>query len=428
MVSNLMTIRGGYMTRENLNPLINVQNQIRTACDFLKLDESVYEILKEPKRFIEISIPVKMDDGSTKVFTGYRSLHNNVAGPGKGGIRFHPNINIDEIKALSIWMTLKCSVAGIPYGGAKGGIIADPSILSPGELERLSRGYIQGLYSYLGEKIDIPAPDINTNSQIMAWMLDEFIKLNGNFTPGVLTGKPILSGGSKGRTEATGSGVAIIAREAIKTINIDINNATVAIQGFGNVGSYTAKHMQNQGAKIVAIGLRNWAIYNRDGLDFENMYNHLQTYKNLYEYPHGEKISLEEFWSLNTDILIPAAVGNAIDMNIAGLINSKLVCEAANGPITDEAEKILNKKGVLIIPDILTNAGGVIVSYFEWVQNLYGYYWEVEDIVKRQEQSMMKAFNEIRNIVEKYNISFRDAAYISSIEKLAEMMKLRGWY
>lgn len=416
------------MLKENLNPLKSAQEQIKLACDALGLDSDVYELLKEPKRIIEIAIPVKMDNGSIKVFKGYRSLHSDAIGPGKGGVRFHPDVTFDEVKALSIWMTFKCCVTGIPFGGAKGGVAVDPSKLSSRELERLSRGYIQGLYKYLGEKIDIPAPDVNTNGQIMSWMVDEYIKLKGNFELGVITGKPTIWGGSKGRDEATGAGVSIIAKEAAKKLGLDIRNTSIAVQGFGNVGSFTAKHMQNQGSKIVSIALRNHAIYNENGLDYEDMKNFLKTNKNLGEYPKATTISLDEFWSLNVDILIPAAIENAITSNIAKKINAKLICEAANGPITSGADNILNEKKILVTPDILTNAGGVTVSYFEWVQNLYNFYWDIEEIVKKEEVAMINAFNHIWDIVETYDVSFRKAAYMSSIKKLADVMKLRGWY
>ncbi len=416
------------MTKENLNPLENAQEQIRMACYTLNLDDTVYELLKEPQRVIEISIPVRMDDGTTRVFKGYRSVHNDAIGPGKGGIRFHPSVSLEEVKALSLWMTFKCCVTGIPYGGGKGGVTVDPKELSQGELERLSRGYVRGLYKYLGEKIDIPAPDVGTNAQVMAWMVDEYIKLTGNHDLGVFTGKPVAWGGSKGRDEATGLGIAIIARETTKKMDLDIKNASVALQGFGNVGSYTAKYMQNQGARVVAIGLRDSAIYNEDGFDYDDLKLHLQTNKNLSNYPKATKISLDEFWSLKVDILIPAAIENAITSQIAEKIKAKLICEAANGPITGDADKILEERGIIVTPDILTNAGGVTVSYFEWVQNLYGYYWEVDEIVKKEEIAMVNAFNTIWEIYEEHDTSLRKAAYISSIKKLAEVMKLRGWY
>lgn len=423
------------ISKENLSPLKSAQKQIKLACEALELDPSVYELLKEPQRVLEISIPVKMDDGSVKTFKGYRSVHNDAIGPGKGGIRFHPEVNLEEVKALSIWMTFKCCVTGIPYGGAKGGITVDPTTLSEGELERLSRGYVRGIYKYLGEKIDIPAPDVNTNSQIMAWMVDEFVKLTGQHELGVITGKPVPWGGSKGRNEATGFGVAVITREAAKKYKIDIKDATVAIQGFGNVGSFTAKNVQELGAKIVAIGEwtpghGTYAIYNKDGLDFHDLYDHFYTKgnKNFLKYPKAKLIDLEEFWELDVDILIPAALENAVTKEIAEKLNAKLICEAANGPTTPEADEVLEKRGIPLTPDILTNSGGATVSYFEWVQNLYGYYWEEDEVVEKQEIAMVNAFNDIWKIQEGYNVSMRKAAYLHSVKKVAEVMKLRGWY
>ena len=416
------------MLKESLNPLNNVQELIKSACHILNLDDYIYELLKEPQRVIEISIPVRMDDGKTKVFKGYRSLHNDALGPGKGGIRFHPDVTLDEVKALSIWMTFKCCVTGIPYGGAKGGVCVDPKELSQGELERLARGYVRGLWKYLGDKIDIPAPDVGTNGQVMAWMVDEYIKLSGNYSLGSFTGKPTILGGSKGRDEATGAGVAVIAREAAKKMGLELDGATVAIQGFGNVGGYTAKHIQQKGAKIVAVGLRDSAIYNEDGFDYEDLNSYRQIHKTLKGYPKATEISLEEFWSLNVDILIPAAIENAIDGNIAQMINAKLICEAANGPITTKADRVLEEKGILVTPDILTNAGGVTVSYFEWVQNLYNYYWSVDEIILKEERAMVISFNKIWDVAQEYKVKLRDAAYIYSIKKLAEVIKLRGWY
>ena len=421
------------MAKENLNPLESAQKQVKIACDALGLDPSVYEILKEPQRVIEVSIPVKMDDGSVKVFKGYRSVHNDAIGPAKGGVRFHPGVNLDEVKALSVWMTFKCCVTGIPYGGGKGGITVDPSTLSKGELERLSRGYIQGLYKYLGEKIDIPAPDVNTNGQIMAWMVDEYNKLTGHAAVGVITGKPVEWGGSKGRNEATGFGVAVIVREAAAKVGIDMKKASVAVQGFGNVGSFTVKNIQGQGAKIVAVGewakdVGTYAIYNEEGLDYEDMAAYMSVHKNLVDYPKAKRISLDEFWALNVDIMVPAALENAVTVEVAEKINAKLVCEAANGPITPDADEVLERKGITVTPDILTNSGGVTVSYFEWVQNLYGYYWEEDEVVQKQEIAMVNAFNDIWKIKEEYNVTMRKATYMHSVKKVADVMKLRGWY
>ena len=419
--------------KEGLNPLESAQRQIKHACDALKLDPAVYELLKEPQRVIEISIPVRMDDGRLKIFKGYRAVHNDAIGPGKGGIRFHPDVNLEEIKALSIWMTFKCGVMGVPYGGGKGGIAVDPFSLSQGELERLSRGYIRGLYKYLGEKIDIPAPDVGSNEQVMAWMADEYNKLTGESSLGVITGKPVEWGGSKGRTEATGFGVSVVAREVASKFGIEIKGARVAAQGFGNVGSYTVKNVQGQGANIVAIGewapsVGTYAIYNEDGLDFEDLKAYFDEHGNLVDYPKAETISLDEFWELDVDILIPAALENAITADVAEKVNARLICEAANGPTTPEADEVFKRRGIPLTPDILTNAGGVTVSYFEWVQNLYGYYWSEEEIAEKQEIETMKALNHIWKIKEEYDVTLREAAYMHSIKKIADVMRLRGWY
>lgn len=421
------------MSKENLNPLESAQLQVKKACDALNLGNDVYELLKEPQRMIEISIPVKMDDGTLKVFKGYRAAHNTAIGPGKGGIRFHPGVNPEEVKALSIWMTFKCGVMGVPYGGGKGGITVDPLSLSQGELERLSRGYIQGLYKYLGEKIDIPAPDVGSNGQIMAWMVDEYNKLTGESSLGIITGKPVEWGGSKGRNEATGFGVSVIAREAARELGIEMKGAKVAVQGFGNVGSYTIKNVQGQGARVVAVGewtpsIGTYALYNEEGLDFADMKAYFDKHGNLVEYPKARQISLDEFWRLEVDILIPAALENAITTEVAEKVNAKLICEAANGPITPDADQILKRREIPVTPDILTNAGGVTVSYFEWVQNLYGYYWSEEEVKEKQEIEMMKAFNAIWKLKEDYDVTIREAAYMLSVKKVADVMKLRGWY
>ncbi len=417
----------------NTNPLVSAQLQVKHACEVLGLEPAVYELLKDPKRVIEISIPVRMDDGSTKVFKGFRSLHNDAVGPGKGGIRFHPGVHVDEVKALSIWMTFKCGVTGIPYGGAKGGVIVDPSTLSQAELERLARGYIQGLYKYLGEKIDIPAPDVGTNGQIIAWMVDEYCKLTGNLSVGVLTGKPVQWGGSLGRDEATGFGVAVTAREAAAKLGIDLNGAKVAVQGFGNVGRYTVKNFIKLGGKVVAIAEwepknGTYVIYNEAGFSFEDLEAYFAKNRNLLDFPGSKAISLDEFWALDVEVMVPAALENAIDVKQAEAIKAKLVVEAANGPVTPAADEVLAARNITVTPDILSNAGGVTVSYFEWVQNLYGYYWTEAEVEQREEEAMVKAFNAIWEIKEQYNCSVREAAYLVSVKKVAEVMKLRGWY
>lgn len=416
------------MSIENLNPLQNVQTQMKIACDVLNLDPAVYELLREPHRIIEISIPVKMDDGSLKVFKGYRSVYNDAAGPGKGGIRFHPDVNRDEVMALSAWMAIKTSVVNLPYGGGKGGVTVDPKTLSKGELERLSRGYIQGIHRYLGEKIDVPAPDANTNGQIMAWMTDEYIKLTGSQNIGVITGKPVEWGGSKGRSAATGYGVALIANEVSKKMGINMKNATVAVQGFGNVGSFAAKCIQDLGSKVVAVAKRDFAIYNQDGIDIKALIEYNNANKDVLDFPGTKKISIDEFWELSVDILVPAALENAITVDIAEKINAKLICEGANGPVSTTADEILNSRGIIISPDILTNAGGVAVSYFEWVQNLQGYYWTEDDVLEKEKALLLGSFNDIWKIKEQYNVSMRKAAYMYSVKRIADIMKLRGWY
>ncbi len=421
------------MTTENLNPLESAQLQVKKACDALGLEDAVYELLKEPRRMIEVSIPVRMDDGSLKTFKGFRSLHNDAIGSGKGGIRIHPGVHADEVKALSVWMTFKCGVMGIPYGGAKGGIIADSLALSQRETEQLARGYVQGIHKFLGEKIDIPAPDVGSNAQVMAYMVDEYIKLTGENNVGVITGKPVSWGGSLGRNEATGFGVSVITRETAAKLGIDITSAKVAVQGFGNVGRFSVKNIAKQGAKIVALAewapsVGTYAIYNEAGLDYDEMAAYVDQNRNLIDFPGAQMISLDDFWKLEVDILVPAALENAIQEKEGKAISAKLICEAANGPITTAADQILKERGIVVSPDILTNAGGVTVSYFEWVQNLYGYYWSEEEVEVKQEASMVKAFNDIWDLKEEYGVSFREAAYMISVKKVADAMKLRGWY
>ena len=416
------------MNKENLNPLKSVQDRLKFACGMIDLKDEVYEMLKEPQRVIEVSIPVRMDDGATKVFKGYRSVHSDALGPAKGGIRFHPDVNMEEIKALSIWMSLKCAIVSVPYGGAKGGITVDPSKLSNGELERLSRGYISSLYKYLGEKVDIPAPDVNTNGQIMAWMADEYIKLTGNNSMGIITGKPISWGGSQGRIEATGHGIAVISKAVLGKFGRDIKDSTAAVQGFGNVGGNTVKHLQKQGARVVAIAKKDFAIYNEDGIDYLDISEFAKKDKDLRNYPKAKEISLEEFWSLNVDMLIPAALENAVTEEIAGMINARIIVEGANGPVTPAADKVLEGRGITVVPDILANSGGVTVSYFEWIQNQYGYYWSEEEVIEKEEAVLMEAFDDLWKFKESRNCTFRKAAYKHGVKRITDVMKLRGWF
>jgi len=417
------------MTTENLNPLVGAQHRVKVACDKLGMGPDVYEILKNPMRMLEVSIPVKMDDGTIRVFTGFRAQHNTAIGPSKGGVRFHPAVSRDEVAALSIWMTFKCAVTGIPYGGGKGGIIVDPKELSAGELERLCRGYVDAIYPILGEKKDVPAPDVNTNGQIMSWMIDEYIKLSGDASFGTFTGKPVELNGSKGRTKATGLGISIVIAEALRASGKEMSGARIAIQGFGNVGSFTAKCSHDMGAKIVAIAEWNTILFNENGLDIDALMQYKSDNKgSIKDFPGAREITADEFWGLDVDVLSPCAMENTINKDTAPLIKTNLIVEGANGPTTLDGEEILNARGVTIVPDILANAGGVTVSYFEWVQNRYGYYWSESEVEQKEHVAMKDAFDAIYKIKTEYNVTMREAAYMHSIKRVAAAMKLRGWY
>jgi glutamate dehydrogenase len=412
---------------EVLNPFKIVQQQVKMVCDKLGYEDSVYEILKEPEKVLVVSIPVKMDDGSIKTFIGYRSQHSTALGPAKGGVRFHPDVTLDEVKALSTWMTFKCGVVGIPYGGGKGGVVCNPKELSRGELERLSRGFFRAIYPIIGPEKDIPAPDVYTNAQVMAWFVDEYSSLKGYYSPGVVTGKPIRLGGSAGRTEATGRGCMFTIREAAKEIGLDMKGATVAVQGSGNVGGIAAKLIAELGSKIVAMSDSKGGIYNPDGIDPDAVLEHKAKTGSVLGFPGSQEISNDELLELDVDILVPAALENVITSKNAANIKAKIIGEGANGPTTPEADKILYEKGVLVIPDILANAGGVTVSYFEWVQNLMNFYWTEEEVNNRLEGIMVRAFKEVYQMHKEHKVNMRDAAYMVSIQRVAEAMKLRGW-
>jgi len=417
------------MARETLNPFEIAQKQVKSACDKLNADPAVYEILKNPMRVLEVSFPVRLDDGTVKTFIGYRSQHNNAVGPFKGGLRFHPDVTKDEVKALSTWMTFKCSVAGIPYGGGKGGMAIDPKDYSKAELERISKGFATAISPIIGEKVDIPAPDVNTNGQIMSWMVDAYEKVAGKSTKGVFTGKPLEFGGSLARTEATGYGVNLTAKKALAKLNIDVKGATYAVQGFGNVGFYTAYYAHKDGAKIVAFSNTDVAIYNENGIDMEAVIKDFEENGRIIENKgYGKDITNAELLELEVDVLAPCALENQITSENADRIKAKVITEGANGPTTPEADEILFKKGIVVIPDILANSGGVVVSYFEWVQNLQSYYWSFEEVQQKEDTLLSTAFEDVWALADEYKVDLRNAAYMKSIERISKAMKLRGWY
>ena len=417
------------MAKETLNPFEIAQKQIKSACDKLNADPAVYEILKNPMRVLEVSFPVKLDNGTVKTFVGYRSQHNNAVGPFKGGLRFHPDVTKDEVKALSTWMTFKCSVAGIPYGGGKGGMAINPKDYSKAELERISKGFAKAISPIIGEKVDIPAPDVNTNGQIMSWMVDAYEEVVGKSTKGVFTGKPLEFGGSLARTEATGYGVNLTAKKALAKLNIDVKGATYAVQGFGNVGFYTAYYAYKDGAKIVAFSNTDVAIYNENGIDMEAVIKDFEENGRIAANKgYGKDITNTELLELEVDVLAPCALENQITSENADRIKAKVVAEGANGPTTPEADEILFKKGIVVIPDILANSGGVVVSYFEWVQNLQSYYWPFEEVQQKEDALLSGAFEDVWTLASEYKVDLRNAAYMKSIERISKAMKLRGWY
>jgi glutamate dehydrogenase len=411
---------------ENLDVLVSTQTVVKDALDKLGYPEAVYDLLKEPIRLLTVRIPVRMDDGKVKVFTGYRAQHNDAVGPTKGGVRFHPDVTESEVKALSIWMSLKAGIVDLPYGGGKGGIICDPRNMSFGELERLSRGYVRAISQIVGPTKDIPAPDVFTNSQIMAWMVDEYSRIREFDSPGFITGKPLVLGGSRGRETATAAGVTIMIYEAAKKRNIDIKGARVVIQGFGNAGSFLAKFMHDSGAKVVGISDAYGALHDPNGLDIDYLLERRDSFGTVTKM-FKETISNQDLLELDCDILVPAAVENQITARNAANIKASIVVEAANGPTTLEGTRILTEQGVLLVPDVLASAGGVTVSYFEWVQNNQGYYWSDEEVQSRLEQIMVQAFKNVYQAAESRGIDMRLAAYIVGVRKMAEASRFRGW-
>ena len=412
--------------QEKNDVLKSTQTVIHRALEKLGYPEEVYELLKEPLRMLTVKIPVRMDDGSTKIFTGYRAQHNDAVGPTKGGIRFHPDITEIEVKALSIWMSLKCGIVDLPYGGGKGGIVCEPREMSFRELEGLSRGYVRAISQIVGPTKDIPAPDVFTNSQIMAWMMDEYSRMDEFNSPGFITGKPIVLGGSHGRESATAKGVTICIHEAVKKKGIEIKGAKVVVQGFGNAGSYLSKFMHEEGAKVIGISDAYGALYDPKGLDIDYLLDRRDSFGTVTKL-FNQTISNKELLELECDILVPAAIENQITEENAGNIRAKIIVEAANGPTTLEATKILTDRGVLLVPDLLASAGGVTVSYFEWVQNNQGYYWSEEEVAEKLEKVMIKAFNHIYETAHNRHVDMRLAAYMVGVRKMAEASRFRGW-
>jgi glutamate dehydrogenase len=411
---------------EKYDVLAATQTVIHRALEKLGYPEEVYELLKEPIRMLTVRIPVRMDDGTVKIFTGYRAQHNDAVGPTKGGVRFHPNVTEREVKALSIWMSLKCGIVDLPYGGGKGGIVCDPRTMSFRELERLSRGYVRAISQIVGPTKDIPAPDVFTNSQIMAWMMDEYSRIDEFNSPGFITGKPLVLGGSHGRETATAKGVTICIREAAKKRGIDLKGARVVIQGFGNAGSFLAKFMHDAGAKVIGISDVYGALYDPDGLDIDYLLERRDSFGTVTKL-FKNTITNKELLELDCDILVPAAIENQITKENAPNIKASIVVEAANGPTTLEATEILTERGILLVPDVLASAGGVTVSYFEWVQNNQGYYWTEEEVEERLEKVMVKAFNNVYEMAQTRRVDMRLAAYMVGVRKMAEACRFRGW-
>ena len=419
----------GISSESENNAFRITQRQLDQAAEILKLDPAIHELLRWPLRELHVTLPVRMDDGSVHVFQGFRVQYNDARGPTKGGIRFHPDETIDTVRALAAWMTWKCALVDIPLGGGKGGIICDPRTLSQGELERLSRAYVRQVGRVLGLDKDVPAPDVNTNAQIMAWMVDEFAFMQGHNEFGVITGKPLPLGGSVGRDDATGRGVSITVREAAKFIGLDLKGATVIVQGFGNVGSNSAMLLQEMGCKIIGVADISGAWVNREGIDARALSEFAKKNRLIEGFPGlGEKITPDTaLLEVPCDILVPAALENQItDKNVAR-IKPMILAEGANGPTTPDADPVLFANGVYVIPDFLCNAGGVTVSYFEMVQNAYNFYWDLATVRERLEQKMVAAFNDVHAMAQRYKVHNRLAAYLVAVNRVAEAMRLRGW-
>ena len=412
--------------REQDNSLSEFQETLKEAVNILNYPTQVFEFLKKPMRFLEVSIPVRMDNGQTEIFQGYRAQHNDASGPTKGGIRFHPDVTADEVKALAGWMSLKCGITDLPYGGAKGGIICDPRKMSLDELEKLSRGYVRAVSQLVGPTKDIPAPYMYTNSQIMAWMLDEYDHIREFDSPSFITGKPIALGGSKGRETATSKGVLYTLQMVCELRKMELKDTRVIIQGFGNVGSYLAQYLDEMGAKVIGIGDMLGGLYDENGLDIPYLLENRDSF-GIISNRFNSSISNQDLLEKECDVLIPAAISGVINKYNASKLNCNIIIEAANGPTTKEALKILDEREILVVPDILANSGGVIVSYFEWCQNNQGYYWTEEIVDERLKEKMTASFSKVYQTSKRYGVNMKVAAYIEGIQKLAEASRLRGW-
>ncbi len=410
------------------NPYDVARQQFDQVADLLNLDPGIREVLRHPKRELTVNFPVKMDDGSVRVFTGHRVHHNVARGPAKGGIRYHPDVDIDEVRALAMWMTWKCAVVNIPYGGAKGGVVCNPKQMSQAELERLTRRYTTEISLLIGPESDIPAPDVNTNARTMAWIMDTYSMHKGYSVPAVVTGKPIAIGGSEGRAEATGRGCVYTIKEALKHLDVDIHKTTAVVQGFGNVGAVSAQLLHEQGSRVVGLSDSRGGIYNPKGLDPNTVMRFKQETGSVMGYPEADVVTNEELLELPCDILVPAALENQITRRNAARIKAKIVAEGANGPTTPEADRILYDRGVFLIPDVLANAGGVTVSYFEWVQDLQNLFWDLDEINAKLERVMIKSFQEVLKTSLDRRVDMRTAAYCLAVSRVAEATTTRGLY
>jgi glutamate dehydrogenase (NAD(P)+) len=411
------------------NPFEAMMERFDQAAELLSLDSGIYKILRNPEKQIITSIPVAMDNGDVEVFRGYRVLYNTSRGPAKGGIRYDLGVTLDEVTALAAWMTWKCAVVNIPFGGAKGGVVCEPYRLSTAELERLTRRYTASILEVLGPDSDVPAPDVNTNEQVMAWIMDTYSMHKRHTAAAVVTGKPVAIGGSLGRREATGRGVKIVVKEALRELGMPLNGSTVAIQGFGNVGSVAAKLLEEEGLTVVAVSDKNGGVYNRDGILVADALEWIRQHRFLEGFPNGEPITNEELLELDVDVLVPAAMENVITrQKNAAKIRARVIAEGANGPTTARADAILDEQGIFVVPDILANAGGVTVSYFEWVQNREGYYWAEDVVNERLHDVMVRAFHKVLQYSKQHNVNMRTAAYMLAIDRVAAVHKLRGIY